>query len=238
MRPNPSPRPLPDTWPPGLDPTFVLAANRSVHLSKSLTRAEAGDYLAHWLARHPQDLTRHVQRIQLHIDLNEPDRLFAALIDLAIALGNHGEALRKRMLAMATKRLDPAQRQLLSLVLPLGLAADHHLGDIPSSVLGQPVGGDLSLVERAERVAVTRSCLEEARALVDDGHLDAAQSLLERALLEAPQHAELAEELLVVYRATRNAEGYARYRRLLERNHALPASWQSVPELSGGQDGQ
>jgi hypothetical protein len=139
------------------------------------------------------------------------------------------------MLAAAAKRLDLAQQQLLSLILPLGLTANHHLGDVPGSMLGQPVNGNLSLVERAARVAATRSILEEARALVDEGHLDEAQSMLESALLDDPQGPDLAEELLIVYRATRNTEGYAKYRQLLERNHALPASWQEVPGLSGGQ---
>ncbi len=209
----------------GRESAFAIDHDKSVRLPGEIADFRTSDYLAHWLARHPLDLIRHVQRINLHSDRAEPERLFAALVDLFIALGDRGEALRRRMLNGARHQLGKERQQLLDLLLQTGLTANHRLGDIPGSVLGRPVNGVLDLVVRSARRSVTRSVLEEARALVDEGHVAEAQSLLETALANTPRDAGLTAELLLIYQATRNKQGYLNTRHMLENADALPPSW-------------
>jgi hypothetical protein len=216
----------------GREPAFSIDGDKSVRLSGKMADSMASDYLAHWVAHHPLDLIRHVQRINLHSDRAEPERLFAALVDLFIALGERGVALRGRMLDGARQLLGHERVKLLQRSLASGLTANHHLGDIPGSMLGHPVGGVFDVVTRSARPFVARSALEEARALVDEGHIDAAQSLLETALTDNPHDTELAEEVLLVYRATRNRQGYLRTRQMLEDADALPPAWRTADELA------
>jgi hypothetical protein len=215
----------------GREPAFAIDGDKSVRLSREMADSMAPDYLAHWVARHPLDLVRHVQRINLHSDRAEPERLFAALVDLFIALGERGAALRGRMLDGARQLLGHEQVNLLQQSLVNGLTANHRL-DVPGSMLSRPVMGVLDVVARSARPSVARSALEEARALVDEGHIEAAQSLLETALPANPHHTELAEELLLVYRATRNQQGYLRTRQMLEAADALPRTWRTADELA------
>jgi hypothetical protein len=108
------------------------------------------------------------------------------------------------------------------------LSANHRLGDIPGSILGRPVDGVFDVVVRSARRSVTSSVLEEAKALVDEGHIGEAQSLLETALADTPHDAGLAEELLLVYQATRNRQGYLKFRQMLEDADALPPAWRKA----------
>ncbi len=212
----------------GRETYFAIDSDKSVRLPGKMADFRSSDYLAHCLARRPLDLIRHVQRINLHSDRADPERLFAALVDLFIALGDRGEPLRRRMLDGARRQLGQERLQLLDQSLPTGLTANHRLGDIPGSVLGRPVDGVLDVVVRSARRSVTRSVLEEARALVDEGHIGEAQSLLEATLADTPHEAGLAEELLLIYRATRNRQGYLKCRHLLEDADALPPVWRET----------
>lgn len=212
-----------------IDAAFTLDRDRAIRLSRdkaSDAHIRHGNYLARALARQPGDLIRHVQRIHLHIENADGRRLYGALVDLFIALGSRGAALRRRMLEASRAVLDAGQFARLEGALADGLQANHRLGDIPGSVLGRPVRGSLELVVRAVRAAPVRSALEEARALLDDGYVDEARQLLESALDETPYDAALADELLPIYRAQRDRRGYETTRQMLDSFNALPASWQ------------
>lgn len=214
------------------EPAFTLNTSRAIVIDDAQAGERGAEYLAHWLARHPNDLTRHLQRIHLHLERARPDQLYSALVDLFIALGPHGEDLRRRMLKRAKRILDEEQYYVLDMLLPVGLDACHRLGDIPGSVLSRPVNGNLDLVAREAKAAFATSTLVEARSLIDEGYLETARDMLEQALAGTPDDTELAEELLLIYRATRNVQGYRAFMHILERADALPDSWRRDDILS------
>jgi hypothetical protein len=63
--------------------------------------------------------------------------------------------------------------------------------------------GRLDYIERCEPVRDRRAPVEEARALLEEGDIESAQSLLEAALA-ASDDIEIRDELRAIYLATRN----------------------------------
>lgn len=220
------------TSPHSQDPAFSVPVWRGLTPAGEMASEANGDYLAHWLARHPRDLFRHAQRVSLHGARGDGDQAYAALLDLFIALGEKGRPLRERLLKQVWRLLSPEKRAVLERGLESGISRVHRLGDVPGSVLGRPIQGRLDMVRRQDAVDAGRSYLEEARALIADSLIDEARSVLEQALLEDPEDAEVAEELVLLYRATRDDEGYAAMWRQLRQRGRLPAAWAAVSQES------
>jgi len=207
-------------WPTGidlakvLDPGFELGHLRALKLPRPLANPRVGAYLAHQVARKPGDLTRHAQRIALHQTQGEADQLYAALVDLFIALGHKGFDLKRRLLAQATPGLPAEKAGLLTTHLQTGLPRHHGLGDVPGSVLGQAIRGSLEFTRRVATTREGRPALQEARELMQDGLVEQAQEVLESALAQTPSDRALIKELLAIYRATRHPQADALAARL------------------------
>lgn len=140
----------------------------------------------------------------------EPEILFGALTDLCIALGGKGKALRSRMLDMMKDHLTAAQYAALS----NGHMENMHCGeDIPwprFSRLYQPRAAGQELVARltGKETGEDTDILEQARDHIDCGQIEAARRILENALLAGEETMALHEELLSLYRHTRNYEAF------------------------------
>lgn len=84
---------------------------------------ELQTYLARCVAGNRGDLLSHVRRILLGKSLNDADETFAALVNLFIATGDKGEAIKQRLLGICAPLLSPLQRQFLEKHRDTGLDA-------------------------------------------------------------------------------------------------------------------
>jgi hypothetical protein len=149
-------------------------------------------YLHHRILRNPRDLLAHTRRVMLALSGNQPTLVYAALTDLFAALGDKGADLRTGLLEKCRPILTSEQAQAL-------LAE-------PRSVHNSP----LVTRHRADVHAAELSVLEEARALLEDGQAELAQNMLEQALPQDQDNLELTQELLEIYRRSRNRDAALR----------------------------
>lgn len=132
------------------DPTFILDGERGLQLSAAARTRVAPDEAWRWLAmrvaREPLDLRAHAQRIRLLIDCREPLRLFGAMVDLFLVLGNKGIGLRYTLLDLAREVLDPDDHAYLRAHLVGGLHPGAQLPLAQGSVITRGVIGSAALV--------------------------------------------------------------------------------------------
>ena len=144
----------------------------------------------------------------MEIARNNGQGLFAALLDLFIALGARGLRLRQRMLNISEELLTEDQinslgENLLRGMVPAGIPG------VQGSILGQGMIGNHALVTSGstDRSRV-RDPLIEAREYLEYSQLDDARAVLEQAVLAEPDRADLHLELLDIYRSTRDKASF------------------------------
>lgn len=217
--------PAPDGG-PGIEPAFGLAEERALRIPERWPRPLAADFLAHLVAREPANLRAHVQRVGLCLERRAAGDLYAALLDLFLALGPRGTPLRRRMLRAADQVLAPHHAAFLYVSLMGGLVATAPHPSARGSMLTRSVTGSLTAVTKRDGPAPARSApLEEARTYITEGDVEAARLVLETALAADPGNADLAEELLGLYRATRDRAALARMRERLGSRLPDATSW-------------
>lgn len=132
------------------DPAFVLEAERGLALSvearSRVEPREAWRWLAMRVARQPCDLRAHAQRVRLLAEVGEGARLFGALVDLFLVLGDKGRELRTALLATARPALDPDDHAWLRSHLVAGLPRETGLPFALGSVVAHGAYGSGALV--------------------------------------------------------------------------------------------
>ena len=108
---------------PVLDPAFRFLPGNHDLLPDPPDQAML-DLLCYSVARHPQDLISHTRRILLSHARGNADQTFGALVDLFIAVGPKGSALRKTMLRRCADVLSKPQHAWLTERLDQGLAPE------------------------------------------------------------------------------------------------------------------
>lgn len=200
------------------------------HLAAGLPacdQAGAWRYVTALVARDPLDLEAHARRIVMACQPELRDRLFGALIDVFLALGSRGRGLRAALLDKARAHLESDELHFLEQHLEHGLSPLAQLPSQAGSVHDRGVLGTVHLVAHQRVAARELSAHEEAMARIDEGDLDGARHLLEKALLEQPDQVDVMRELLDIYRYTRDDTAKAAMlERLRERHGAAPAGWQ------------
>ncbi len=220
-------QPLPDLH----DSEICFAANEDWIRKPPLAERAAIDFLAHRIARSPHELLLHVQRIRLQCRRSATDDVYGALLDLFIVLGDKGLPLRRRLLKSVGRLLREDQRSILIAGLRRGIRASDPVPHSIHSRLTGGLSGTVQLVEALHLSSVERSVdpVIEARDLLDCSQIDAARYLLEQHLLQAPQRAELSQELLAIYRHTRNYRDFKRlYAQLKEQALAARDDWEAL----------
>ncbi len=179
---------------------------------------KASEYLAHRVSRRPLDLTSHTQRIRLYYELRDADGTYGALLDLFIALGDKGLALRQRLLQFAAHLLTPEHYETLSTALKNTINTSDHLPVSHCTVLSTGVAGRSALVQQHQKrdSAVDEDPMLIAGDLLNSGQVKQAQSILEQALLANPQRDDISHELLQIYRHTHNRAACIQLLRELE----------------------
>ncbi|MBU0500654.1 MAG: hypothetical protein KJ558_01190 [Gammaproteobacteria bacterium] len=190
-----------------LDPAFTIPGEKSLRLSVE-DRSEAKRFLSYQLARTPDNLRQHAQRIFLLIANGENEPLFGALVDLFIALGDKGQDLRKRLLDLARPLLSTENHEFLSRHQRAGLEARHARIDLKGSVLSAGFCESTPLVSHEPVPSGFEDPLQEALSLLEFGQLDEARRVLELACLSNPAPGPVEEELIGLYRHTRDRTRY------------------------------
>ena len=190
------------------------------------------DYFAHGVARTPNNLRGHVQRINEHIRQKDSPGTYGALLDLFITLSDKGLHLRNRMLRSAKEILDPYRYQALSGVLQQGIKDTDRMPLAPNSVFSKGLTGCNQLVQRIEsRESRKLDPLQMARDHIEYGQIDEAREILEQALLTDTGSIELHHELLEIYRCTCDKTRFSAMRQnLREVNNPAEDAWSSLEQ--------
>ncbi|WP_295388592.1 hypothetical protein [uncultured Thiodictyon sp.] len=141
--------PLPeDLGQPGMEPIFWQGADHNLLVPDWYPPGPMIEHLAYSVARTPADLTAHTRRVLLCLNQADPAALFGSLADLFIALGQRGEALRRRLFDLARPLLPEAQARPLAAWLEQGGVDDRVLPDDTHAVLAaRPRGRPLILAD-------------------------------------------------------------------------------------------
>ncbi len=182
-----------------LEPVFQLSGYRGLWMNASGWSSKATRYYAYEVKRNPHRLKHHVQRILHHLSRNDPDQLFGAMIDLFIVLGQHGKALKKRLLQNARNTLRPRQYEQLQLCLQ-NKRLPQNLPGSSYSVLSYGVVGFKPLIEPANPAAADNNRRRAATAN-DNDHLQSAQKQqqLEKRVLAGSKDLSLHRSLTALY---------------------------------------
>lgn len=223
-----------DFFPCEIDACFQIPESSDLLLDSEIHGSSTLEHLSYCVVRNPSDLISHMRRIVLQEKLGDSETLYAALVDLFIALGSKGKALRSRLLRQYRARLSDSQYGALLQGLKPGAANDRSLYS-DASVLARGITGTCSLVLAIDDPVAPmdlRDPLEEARDCLEYSQIDEARKVLERAVLEYPDRLEIQTELLELYRAGRDVENFTRiYRELKRSGKALSDAWASASEF-------
>ncbi|MBP1149220.1 MULTISPECIES: type IV pilus assembly protein FimV [Methylocaldum] len=210
------------------EPAFLIEDSLQPNPLCLGTENDVADYLAHSVSAVPDNLLRHTQRVLHHYHQNDRDGLYAALLDLFIALEHRGPSLRKRLLTGARDRLRKDCYARLDRWLECGNTPDWaELPPAGQSVLAPGVIGSLNLVQVSiDASDEERDPLVEAREHIEYSQIDQARAVLEGALFRLPERTDLLEELLLLYRATGDLDNFLHTREKLRAiMDPLPAIW-------------
>jgi len=193
----------------------------------------ASHYLAHQISRHPHILINHVQRIHLHAAAKNTEKTYGALFDLYLVLGEKGEKLRKRILFQCKKILRKEQYTLLSEFSFNSENAKNEYPMLAQSILYRVCSSHNIVSQiKTNKELHAQDVIDEARERIDYGQLNEAQTLLEKAFIESPERADIATDLLEIYRHTRNKEALSEMLLHLSGTHFKDANtWKAVASM-------
>ncbi len=167
------------------------------------------DKLVFKIARKPNFLISHIQRIYYCFHEDKEEQLFAALVDFLFILNKRGEAISWRMLMGVKSRLHPERFLQLKNYLKNEQAEPNLLVGNHYSILTRGfIGGNKLVIQHKPTDQSTYDPLALARDYIEYSQLEEAKKLLERALLEEPARLEIHHELLSLYRSMRDHEGF------------------------------
>ena len=203
-----------------IDVMFLISNNSSLKLDYKQFNEQAMEYLTHNVSRNPSDLQSHIQRIYMYMADFDGERIYSALLDLFITLGNKGLQLRSRVLRESRHILKLKQYNALKDKLKCGVNANDPMPRSQTSVLTKSYTGQPKLIER---IAVKKPAILEfdpileAGQYLEYGQIDDARTLLEGAVLEEPWRKDLQDDLLEIYRVTLDGDACdAMYQKLTD----------------------
>jgi hypothetical protein len=225
----------------GSNPAFGLDDEKSLHPAACFNTLAGRRHLIARIARDPLDLRAHLQRLSLALDAGteEPaEMIFAALLDLFLALGDKGRELRAAVLNMARSQLPHTDYSFLAQHLGNGLQRMDVLPMTTGSILDRSVFGNSRLVERQRAEAEAGAgaealnpdhALDMAAMHLENGDLNSAVAVLEAALLSDFTNAAVAADLLEIYRRSRDTARFLAMKQRLEKmGLSLAAEWNEL----------
>lgn len=207
------------------EPVFLLQGNKQLYLE--YVNSYTLNFLIASVLRNPKDLISHLQRIRLCYEQKDEDQLYAALVDFFVVLQGSGLSIKQRMLGGSRNHLSPILLQRLQIYL-----TDYSLiqGNI-YSVLTSGIESNIELVlpQADYKSASEHDPLQIARDYIEYSQLDEARETLETAILANPDYIELHEDLLELYKLTKNIDAFNDMKfALSEINHPMQTQWDTL----------
>ncbi len=222
--------------------SFGLASERGIEIDQGYDPVSAWRALSHHVVRYPRDLRTHAQRILLgHHNNDVSSFLPGSLQDLFLILENNGYALRKNLLDLSKQHLTEKEVSFFTQWIKQNAKSDktHHCWQTGSVLSTGSCGGESLLDQQAQQqneesnAATYTNVLEEARACLNYGQLEVAQQLLEDEILKSPQSKEIEQELLTIYRHSRNRDQLvALSKKLVAQGVTLSEEWTECQQNS------
>lgn len=193
------------------------------------------EQLIYQISVRPSYLGTHVDRIYYCFQHHLNEQLFGALVDLLIILNRRGAALSERMIKGSCPRLAENEFQMLFSCYKSNF---ENIDVLPSrySVFSKGLVSTILLVNQSnDDEEKVYDPLKLARDYIEYSQLDNATRILEQAILSEPERMEFHEELLLLYRSTRNISGFDRvYEDLSLKSINLPLGWRQLDEFFKG----
>ncbi len=214
---------------PGLEQILVMTLSSEKHLNIALNLSESFtlDFFRHEISRNPENIRRHMQRINYIITLGQQLLLFGAIIDLFIVLKDKGVALKQRILRLSNPVLDKQHFLFLKKHLTKPLSKRDKLPNDSCSILTSGLSGSYKLVQRfkineKQNNDIIFTVIHE----LNQGKTDQALSMLEDAINAEPERVMLHQLLLRLYRKTANLERFNKiYLGLYHASMPLKQQW-------------
>ena len=190
-----------------IEPMFYFGLQKKNQIPEQLTTEQIHNYFEYSLKANPNDLSRHLQRIQFAINNTCETDLFAALCDLFITLGTLGEPLRLRLLRLSKKKLKPEHLQLL-----LQHMKDDRLKNeqklLPQTCLFQNKAIDLIKIcirdnstEGSKQSQSIDEIIHTADSYIENSQFETALDYMLRQLEQDPENEDLTIKLISLYKA-------------------------------------
>lgn len=219
-----------------LEPSDAMVSASRLHitLDKRLRLNGHYDSLTAWrmlsrhVARHPNNLRVHTQRIFLAEDSMLRHCLKGALVDLSLSLNGKGEYFSHQLLEMIKDSLSDDDYSYFKKSFSEECKnLQKYQNWVNGSVManGADNGRPLVSFDRGEQ-GTFASKLEEARSCMEYGQLDEAIDILEAEMLSQPDDAEVEAELLNLYQYMRDKTRFDNLSsKLKEQNVEFSEAW-------------
>ncbi|PIE40747.1 MAG: hypothetical protein CSA49_06900 [Gammaproteobacteria bacterium] len=183
-----------------VEPYYLFANSTQLFFPPELLGEKSLTYINYELQRQPLKLENHVRKIGYCREMKHP-HLLAALADLFLVLGTHGNALKLRLLQRCRDSLLPEDYAMLNRCADTAL--DSTLSRLPDACLFKQscqhvVDFDLH-ASNAENEADIELIVE---TFIENSQIDQAMDLLEDHLLNQPEHQPLTRTLIDLYIAS------------------------------------
>jgi hypothetical protein len=193
--------------------------------------------ISHKVSKNPKQLLHHLQRIYFTYfksSQNMNDQLYAALVDLLWVLDGRGEDLSKRMVFSTRSKL--TEDQLGQLVHCIKQKDISLLTGNKFSLLTTGLIGTSLILTGQKKVSAEHDPLLIAHDYIEFSQLDQAREVLETAVFEQPERQDLQDELLELYKVTKDKQAFTKmYDLLIQQNINLPSSWQELSDYNSRQ---
>lgn len=220
-----------------MEPVFSLPRGGDLRLDCKRHGPKLADHLAFQVTRAPHDLGNHVRRVLYCYEAGDSNALCAALIDLNLALGSRGHALRLRLLEGARSKLDAQHYRFLADRLETGVQQNDVMLLRLCTRLCRGILGETQLLTATQAHASDRDPLLEAREFLEYSDIAKAQEVLETAIVADPARAELHYDLLEIYSSTRDRNRFIRtLRSIPDAHNPLYEVWEAVGIFLYGED--
>lgn len=198
-------------------------------MSENKTDEQTYEQVVFEVFRKPKHLLSHVQRIYFTYTHNMAEQLYAAVVDLVWVLDGKGKALRNRMLAVSRKFFTESQAEMFNSYL--NQQNIHYLSGNKYSIFATCLVGTNQLIQQQATENIIHDPLTIARDYIEYSQLDEAIEILESAILDTPKRLELQDELLGLYKVTKNEEAFRTMHGALQlKGIELPKGWQELSE--------
>ena len=218
-----------------IEAAFRIPGTTHLQLKVHDWGGKAAEYLDHAVARTPGDLRGHVQRINLHIQRNDAEAVYGALLDLFIILTDRGRPLRERMLKLSRTVLSEERYRFLAQRLEVGIMATDAVLPSGTSLLGKGLSGTNWMVTKLDASkAPAQDPLEEAHDHLEYGQIDEARQVLEATILKEPGRSELHHDLLEIYKSTNARVSFLAMRQRLNTDaNPVADAWRELAAFFG-----